>query len=365
MNTSRFFTAIIGLILLFSACQNTPEKVNTGYLHIRGAAQGTSYSIKYKDPTGRNIRAALDSIYAEMDQSISNYKAGSLIQQVNDADSMHKIDHHFLTMLQRSQWAYELSEGAFDPTIWPLMQFWGFGGEGIKEVDSIDSVALDSVLQMVGFNKVRLFDGKRQLSIREAMYSSYRPDYWTILKDHPDLQLDFNALGQGYTVDIIAAYLDGLTITDYMIELGGEVRVKGKNPFGNPWTTGIVKPVEDKLAKDQMAVLPLDNQSITTSGNYRKFYQKDGQKVAHTINPKTGSTSQHNLLSATVVAPDCTMADALSTVCMVLGMEKARELVEPIEGVSLFLVYAEEDGSMATYTSPEIEGSLKIETDVQ
>ncbi|MDX2248690.1 MAG: FAD:protein FMN transferase [Bacteroidia bacterium] len=301
---NRWFCAFIGLLLV--ACEKKPEGI---VLQFSGPAQGTSYSIVCIDPVGRDFQTAIDSIFAVIDQSLSTYQPNSTISRFNREDSLVTDDLHFREMLSQSDKVYQLTGGLFDPTVMPLVRAWGFGPEKVPEMRMAN---LDSIKKLVGFPQV-VFDSEEPSLIR---------------KKQPGVQLDFNAIAQGYTVDVLADFLEKEGIYHYMIEIGGEVRAKGKNPEGKLWTLGIEQPLEIEGISVMSAIVNLNNRALATSGNYRKFYIKDGVKYAHTIDPFSGYPVNHTLLSASVLAETCATADAYATAFMVMGFERAWKFLE-------------------------------------
>ncbi|MCH7859882.1 MAG: FAD:protein FMN transferase [Candidatus Marinimicrobia bacterium] len=230
----------------------------------------------------------------------------------------------------------ERTDGAFDPTVAPLVNAWGFGfTEGASDVDS---AMIDSILNYVNYKLVRLENHK-------------------IAKDKPGVMLDFNAIAQGYTVDVLADFLESKGIDNYLIELGGELKARGKNQDEKWWKIGIDKPVENINEREIEAVIELKNKALATSGSYRKFYVKDGIKYSHTIDPKTGYPVNHSLLSATVLANDCMTADAYATAFMVIGIEKANAFLKENKDLDLdvYFIYSTEEGLWKTYYSKDLE----------
>ncbi|MEZ4776183.1 MAG: FAD:protein FMN transferase [Bacteroidia bacterium] len=304
------FWAVAAICMMLVSCENKPEGV---VLQFSGPAQGTSYSVTCMDPAGRNFQPSIDSIFAVIDQSLSTYQPNSTISQFNRDDSLSTDDVHFREMVMQSGEVYRLTDGLFDPTVMPLVRAWGFGPEKVPEIKVNN---LDSVRQFVGFTQLALST------------SDKASRFYTLRKKQPGIQLDFNAIAQGYTVDVLADFFEKMGIRNYMIEVGGEVRAKGKNPEGKWWTLGIEQPLEIEGISVMSAIANLENRSLATSGNYRKFYVKDGVKYAHTIDPHTGYPVNHTLLSVSVLAEKCATADAYATAFMVMGFDQAWEFLE-------------------------------------
>jgi thiamine biosynthesis lipoprotein len=317
---------VIGAVLLFS------HRTGRGqYIKIAGFIQGTSYHITYESKTGKNLQHEIDSLLADFDRSASIYLPSSIISRINRNDPTVEADDKFVALFNKSLEVWKETGGAFDITVAPLVNAWGFGS---VPSTSPDSSTIDSLLQYVGMDKVSL-KGKK------------------IIKTHPNVMLDMNAIAQGYSVDLVAEYLENMGIKDYMVEIGGEVRTRGHNEKGNLWRIGIDKPVEGNMipGSDLQAILRLNRRSLATSGNYRKFYEKNGIKYSHTINPATGFPAMSNLLSATIIADDCITADAYATACMVLGLEKSIDFLGKHGYLDAYLIFSNEKGEFNVYVT--------------
>ena len=322
--------------LLFLGCvdnQTIKEEIK-----VEGYAQGTTYHITYISFDGVNYQRSIDSLLIEIDNSLSTYQDRSIISKFNQSDSIQVMDNMFLAVFNNAKTVYQLSEGAFDPTIAPIVNAWGFG---FKNLANTDSTFIDSLMQYVNFNEVIIVDS-------------------LVVKSNPYVMLDFNAIAQGYSVDVLSEFLETKGITNYMVEVGGEIRVKGKNHSDTLWRIGIDKPIENNTNRELQAIINLDNIALATSGNYRKYYEKNGMKYSHTIDPQTGYPVQHNLLSATVLAPTCAMADAYATTFMVLGLEKSKKLLEELDGVEALLIYVDEKNKMSTFSTKEISNFIEL-----
>jgi FAD:protein FMN transferase len=326
-------TAIAYLLLINCNSQNN----NT--ITINGDAQGTTYHIIYFSESNVNLEKGIDSILKRIDSSLSTYVSSSIISRVNKNDTTVIIDEHFIEVFNTALEVSKNTKGIFDPTVAPLINAWGFG---FTKKSKVDSSLVDSLLDFIGYQKVRL-SGKK------------------VIKDKLEVMLDFNAIAQGYTVDVLATYLEKMSVVNYLVELGGEVKAKGKKQNDQFWTIGIDQPNEEAIeGRPLKAVVTLKNKALATSGNYRKFYIEDGKKFSHIIDPFTGYPAKHNLLSATVVANDCMSADAYATSFMVMGMEKAKEFLSAHEGLQLevFFIY-DEGGIWKTYSSKKLEEWIK------
>ena len=303
-------------------------------VQLSGEAQGTTYHINYYAAEGADHQKEMDSLLQSVDQSLSTYVPTSLISRINRNDRMAVADAHFNTVFNKSREVWQLTGGAFDVTVAPVINAWGFG---FTKKESMDSTRVDSMLRYVGMDKIC-----KQGDL--------------ILKDNPRVMLDFNAIAQGYTVDLLAQLLEQKGITNFMVELGGEVKAQGKKADGSEWKIGIDRPEENAEGRPLEAVVMLENKGLATSGNYRKFYSENGRKFAHIIDPHTGYPAKHNLLSATVVAPDCMTADAYATAFMVMGLEKTKAFLQehPELNLQVLLVY-DDKGKFGIYASKDLD----------
>ncbi len=309
-----------------------PSCAKQQYYKIMGETQGTTYHIIYR--YSKMIKPQVDSILNEIDLSLSIYNPNSIISKVNRNEPV-QVDEHFIKVFNKAMEISEATNGAFDVTVGPLVEAYGFGPGG--KLQNLSKQKIDSILQFVGYHKVHL-EGNR------------------VIKDDPRIQMDFNAIAQGYTVDVIAKYFDRLGITDYMVEVGGEVITKGKNEFGEPWRIGIDKPIEGstEASREIQLVLGLKGtkKAVATSGNYRRFYIENGIKYTHTIDPHTGQPTKSNLLSVSILSNNCTDADGYATACMVMGLEKAIELVNRKANLEAFFIYFDNEGKYRFYFTP-------------
>lgn len=301
---------------------------------LSGTTMGTiAYHITYLDSENSNYKNQIDSILVDFNQSLSTYIPDSEISRFNNEGDITFNSPYFLQVMVSSKLVYNSSQGAFDPTIGQLIDAWGFGKEGFIAPDSSQ---VDSLLQYVGFSKIS-FDqnGARKLI--------------------PGIKLNFSAIAKGQAIDVVGDYLSSEGIVHYMVEIGGEVRTKGRNGDDKLWAIGIEVPDENRLGGVFDAVL-LEDQGMATSGNYRQFKVVNGKKVAHTIDPKTGFPKMQTLLSATVLAPNCMLADAYATACMVLGLDDAKTLILNDPELEAYFIYTNEAGGLMTYISPGLEG---------
>ncbi|HTF28935.1 MAG TPA: FAD:protein FMN transferase [Flavitalea sp.] len=329
-----FLTVIISLLAL--NCKQDTHKAIT----IAGEAQGTTYQITYFSENNINFKDGIDSILKRIDLSLSTYVPGSIISKINSNDTGVTVDDHFKKVFNKAMEVSKETQGLFDVTVAPVINAWGFGFTKKREVDS---AMIDSLLDFIGYNMVRLEGNK-------------------LKKAKPQVILDFNAIAQGYTVDVLASYLESKRIVNYLIELGGEVIAKGKKDNGDGyWTVGIDKPNEIQTeGRPLQGIIKLKDRALATSGNYRKYYVKNGKKYAHIIDPYTGYPAKHNLLSATVLAAECMTADAYATTFMVMGMEKSKQFISEHKELHLdvFFIY-DENGVWKTYSSEKLKEWIK------
>lgn len=325
-NIKRKPIYLIFFLLLFSCLSKKQIK----YTKLAGFTQGTSYHITYQDKRYRNFDQAIKELFAEIDASLSIFNPTSTVSHFNDFESPVEIDEHFRVMFEEAKRVNSKTDGAFDVTVGPLVQAWGFGTN--KKPGNIDTVVIDSLLSLIGMRQVSIVNNK-------------------VIKKKNGIKFNFNAIAKGYTVDVIADFFNKKGVKNYLIEIGGEVRVKGKNPKDKLWRIGVDKPEDgNKIPGSNLfAIISLDNKALATSGNYRKYYIKNGVKYAHTIDPKTGYPVQHQLLSATILANKCAVADAYATACMVKGLEKSIELIENEQGKDAFFIYNDDEGKYRTY----------------
>jgi len=305
------------------------------YYKLTGPTMGTTYHITVQTTNPEGTQNSIDSILAHFNLSMSAYIDSSTLTYFNDADSIFcfdtTIDPYFEPIFIKSIEVYEKTGGAFNPSIAPLVNFYGFGYQQKKQLKELDTIKVKELLKLLVFDSLQL--------IKDSSSNI------CIIKPNKDVKLDFNSLSPGYAVDIIAGFLEKSGLRNYMIELGGEIRALGVNDSKKDWIIGINRPKEG--AKETEIELPLliSNKSLATSGNYRNAYESKGLKFAHIINPLTGMSQPSDILSATVIADDCISADAYATAFMVLGLEKSLELVKQLKGIDACFIYdSEGDG---------------------
>lgn len=302
----------------------------------QGLVFGTMYKITYQ--SDENLKNEIEAELEKVNQSLSPFSKESVITHINQNTDL-TADSLFTYVFQLAKQISEETHGAFDITVAPLVNAWGFG---FKNATQIDSLTIDSIRQFVGIDKVRMENGK-------------------VIKDDPRLMLDCSAIAKGFGVDCVARLFDRKGIKNYMIDIGGELVMKGENAQMNTWHIGINKPIDDSLAVNQelQTILEISNAGMATSGNYRNFYYKDGKKYAHTIDPRTGYPVQHNILSSTVVAKDCATADAYATSFMVLGLDSAKAVCNAHPELDAYFIYSKDNGETGVYFTEGMKKYLK------
>ncbi len=324
------------LTMVMVACQ---PSVNEKVYLIGGEAQGSTYHIKYIAERDENLKPAIDSILEVIDLSMSTYRPDSAISKINQGDTTVVVDEHFRKVFEASQQIWQESEGLFDPTVGVLVNAWGFGKQKISEADLPTDKKIDSLRKYVGFDKVALTEKN------------------LIKKQYTEILFDFNAIAQGYTSDVVANYLSARGIKNYIVEIAGEMYLKGKNTVEDKsWTIGVENPLKPLDDRDLVATIQFTNQGLATSGNYRKVWtDSNGRKYVHSINPLTGRATQSDVLSATVVAPSTILADGYATMFMVMGLAKSKAFLEKHPDLAVLLVYSDDKHQEATYKTKSFE----------
>ena len=324
------------LTMVMVACQ---PSVNEKVYLIEGEAQGSTYHIKYIAERDENLKPAIDSILEVIDRSMSTYRPDSAISKINQGDTTVVVDEHFRKVFEASQQIWQESEGLFDPTVGVLVNAWGFGKQKISEADLPTDKKIDSLRKYVGFDKVALTEKN------------------LIKKRYTEILFDFNAIAQGYTSDVVANYLSTRGIKNYIVEIAGEMYLKGKNTVEDKsWTIGVENPLKPLDDRDLVATIQFTNQGLATSGNYRKVWtDSNGRKYVHSINPLTGRATQSDVLSATVVAPSTMLADGYATMFMVMGLAKSKAFLEKHPDLAVLLVYSDDKHQEATYKTKSFE----------
>lgn len=325
----KFLITVAVLSFMVCGCNNSKESL----IKIEGEAQGTTWHISYLSADNTNYRTAMDSLLKKIDSSMSTYLPVSLISRINNNDSTVLVDNYFTDVFNKSIEVSEKTAGLFDVTVGPLVNAWGFG---FSKKEKVDSTMIDSLLHFVGYKMLRLESNK-------------------LIKAKSQIKLDFNAIAQGYSVDVLAGYLENKGIENYLVEIGGELKARGKKN-NEGWKVGIDQPTENASERKLEAVITLNNRALATSGNYRKFYEEGGQKFAHIIDPRTGYPARQNLLSTTVLADDGITADAYATAFMIMGLEGSKQFLSDNKDLKLevFFIY-DEQGTWKTYASESLQ----------
>lgn len=325
--TIFIYCMIPAALLSAAGCGKTAEDYRT----IDGFAQGGTFHLVYQEPASNAASCLPDSLqkwFRLIDKSLSGYDTTSLVSRINRGENP-PLDSLFIECFNLSKKVYEDTEGAFDISAAPLFEIWGFGfGKG----EETPQARIDSIMQFVGMDKLAIIYD----TTAKASY---------LHKADPRMKVNFNAIAQGYTCDFICGELDKMGIANYLLEVGGEIFCKGKNAKGKEWSVGIDKPIDGNFIPGESieAVIEVSDKGLVTSGNYRKFYIKDGEKYSHTIDARNGYPVKHNLLSATVMAPTAAMADAYATYLMVIGPDAAREFIAASNDMEALLVYGEQE----------------------
>ena len=309
---------IIGTIVILS--QSKPAKPE--FRKAQGLVFGTSYNVTYF--YNADLQPDIEHTLALVDSALSMFNPQSTISAVNSSESILVTDTMFLKVFRRAMEISRITDGAFDITVAPAVNAWGFG---FKHAENVSQSTIDSLKEITGYWKIHEQNG-------------------LITKDDPRIMLDCSAIAKGFGSDMVAQMLSSKGISDYMVEIGGEIVLSGHNPKGKDWNIGISKPVDDSLSvnNELQTVIPITDIAMATSGNYRNFYVKDGRKYAHTIDPHTCMPVSHSLLSATVFAQDCATADALATSMMVMGLDSAQALCARYPEIRAYLIYQDDNG---------------------
>lgn len=331
---NKLLPVILAILLVFPSCRKT----RSVYDSFTGFIQGTTYSIVYENrgkPDPVTMKRNTEKILHDFDMSLSLYKDSSILSKINRNEPVVP-DSFFVEVFNLSTHISAITGGAFDVTVGPLVKAWGFGPDSHK---NFSESKRDSLLKLVGMEKVSLINGQ-------------------LVKSDPNISLDFNAIAQGFSVDVICRYFDKLKIKSYLVEIGGEVRVKG-DKAGTPWRIGIDKPEDNNMlpGNELEAIIRIKDKSLATSGNYRKFYVENGVKYSHTIDPKTGYPARNQLLSATILADDCATADGIATACMVMGKENSIDFINKnkLDG---YLIYSDDSGKFKTWISENLKKNI-------
>lgn len=323
MRNKVFFLILLSCILL--SCQhNTAKKAE--YIKNSGRIHGTYYHATYLHPEGKDLQAEIEKKMREFELSLSTFNPNSIISRINNNEDSVRVDDFFITMYREAHQVSENTNGAFDITVAPLVNAWGFGF-GNQDRKVLPDVK--SILPYIGYKKISLENNK-------------------LIKSDKRIMLDASAIAKGQSSDVIGRLLESHGCEHYMIEIGGEIACKGLNPKGKKWQIGIDRPTDELFGGEQrelQTIVGITDCGLATSGNYRQYYYKDGKKYAHTINPVTGFPVDHNLLSVTVIASSCMRADAYATAFMVLGVDSSLAVCKRIPDLACYLIYSDEGGN--------------------
>jgi thiamine biosynthesis lipoprotein len=330
------------LCVLLVICTAFNQQPTWRKIQINGKAQGTTYHISWYAKDSTIGQPQIDSILARIDTSLSIYNPSSLITRFNDSASAVSMDAHFFQVIKKSIDTYHQTGGIFDITVQPLVQAWGFGPKKVSGLP--DSAAIKALKKCIGSNYLQLKGT-------------------TLLKLKPCIKIDVNGIAQGYSVDVVANYLEAHGINNYLVEIGGEIRVKGhKQPGGEKMKIGIEAPGENDFELSMISkIIVVDSGAITTSGSYRKFYESEGKKISHLIDPRTGYPAQNELISVTVYARDAITADAYDNALMVMGLKKALQFVENRKDMAAHFIYRTSKGAVADTASSRFYKLLNAE----
>ena len=320
---------IVGTILIIRQQHSTPYQKNAGLVF------GTTYSATYQ--CDEDLQEEIEAELKKVDEEFSMFNSQSVVARLNNGESP-ELSNDFIDVFKLARQISEDTNGAFDITVAPLVNAWGFG---FKHEQMPTKEQVDSLRQLIGYQHVNLQGNK-------------------ITMQKPGMMLDFSAIAKGYGVDVVARLLERYDIKNFMVEIGGEITTRGINPERVPWKIGVNKPNEDALSESHelQTILNVTDKAMATSGNYRNFYVKEGKKYAHTIDPKTGYPVQHTLLSATVLADRCAIADAYATSFMVLGMDGAKEILQRHKELMAYLIFTDAKGNLTVWYSPTLKDKI-------
>ena len=331
-NIKQYFAVALFLsAVAFVSCFRKPlpeyMSIKGKYVNVRGFALGTSYSVTYFSPERIDLNDSIKALLDGFENSLSIYRENSIISKVNRNEET-VLDNYFTKMFNRSKEIARQTDNAFDIAGAPFFEIWGWGAKNRIEVSPR---MIDSISEFAGIDKISIVDGK-------------------IIKTDPRVSLNANAIAKGFSADVIAEFLNRMKIADYLVEIGGEMTIKGKNPKGEKWKVAIDNPEDGNYipGRNIRTVLAITDRALATSGNYRRFYIENGEKFSHTIDPRTGYQSEQNILSASVSASDCMTADAFATAFMVLGLDKSKEILDARPELDAYLIYFE-DGEEKVY----------------
>ena len=333
-NRNISFLILSGIFLLLSCSKKPSEKI----IRFIGETQGTYYAVTCVVQDSINLQPAIDSLFHRFDSSASTYKPNSIITRLNNNDLGAVADSTYEVIFRKAMEVSKSTNGAFDITVGPLVNAWGFG---FSDRMKVDQRVVDSLMPLVGYGKVKLVNGR-------------------LVKTDSRIQIDYNAIAQGYAVDVLAAFLHSRGITSFLVDIGGEVLAKGVKPGGEKWMVGIEKPAKDMDSDREVEdVVSLYDAALSTSGNYRKYYEENGVRYSHTIDPSNGYPVKHSLLSVSVLAGDCMTADAYATAFMVMGLEKSKEYLTQNKSLNAYFIYSDSLGKLSISYTDGFKGILK------
>ncbi len=333
---SSIFRILFLLFLIVGSIYIIRQQNTMPYQHNTGQIFGTTYHITYQ--SDKDLHREILQRLQLVDQTFSTFNDESIISKINRNEPV-KLNQMFIEVFDLAKTVSKDTHGAFDITVAPLVNVWGFG---FKSGTPPTKAVIDSLRHMTGYEKVKLIGSK-------------------VRKQDPRIMLDCSAIAKGYGSDVVAQYLRSRDVENFMIEIGGEIVVQGNSDKRLPWKIGVTKPTDDstQVNNELQTVLNVSNTAMATSGNYRRFYYKNGKKYAHTIDPKTGYPVQHNILSATVLANTCAKADAYATSFMVLGLEKTQQVLQHHPDLMVYLIYADGQGKNKVWYSPSLKKAIQ------
>lgn len=333
---SSIFRIVFLLFLIVGSIYIIRQQNTMPYQHNTGQIFGTTYHITYQ--SDKDLHREILQRLQLVDQTFSTFNDESIISKINRNEPV-KLNQMFIEVFDLAKTVSKDTHGAFDITVAPLVNVWGFG---FKSGTPPTKAVIDSLRLLTGYEKVKLIGS-------------------TVRKQDPRIMLDCSAIAKGYGSDVVAQYLRSRDVENFMIEIGGEIVVQGNSDKRLPWKIGVTKPTDDstQVNNELQTVLNVSNTAMATSGNYRRFYYKNGKKYAHTIDPKTGYPVQHNILSATVLANTCAKADAYATSFMVLGLEKTQQVLQHHPDLMVYLIYADGQGKNKVWYSPSLKKAIQ------
>lgn len=333
---SSIFRILFLLFLIVGSIYIIRQQNTMPYQHNTGQIFGTTYHITYQ--SDKDLHREILQRLQLVDQTFSTFNDESIISKINRNEPV-KLNQMFIEVFDLAKTVSKDTHGAFDITVAPLVNVWGFG---FKSGTPPTKAVIDSLRLLTGYEKVKLIGS-------------------TVRKQDPRIMLDCSAIAKGYGSDVVAQYLRSRDVENFMIEIGGEIVVQGNSDKRLPWKIGVTKPTDDstQVNNELQTVLNVSNTAMATSGNYRRFYYKNGKKYAHTIDPKTGYPVQHNILSATVLANTCAKADAYATSFMVLGLEKTQQVLQHHPDLMVYLIYADGQGKNKVWYSPSLKKAIQ------